>query len=230
MGRTIRPAFRRLGHPVHDLRRQAEAALLRFRRDLPQQAHRLRRRPAQGSLRRHREQETPGRIQCRMRCGGTAGIAQMDPHPGQQLVDHDRLGEVVDAADLQPAHDMLGLAQAGHEDDGHVGEVIDRLQPAAGFEAADTRHHGIHQDQIRRDLLGQRQCAFAVERHQHRGTRALDRLGEKAERVRRIVHHQDDVPARLHRPLRKRRFQAGSPIAPCIASARNCAPARAARR
>ena len=77
----------------------------------------------------------------------------------------------------------FGLAQAGHEDHGNMGKVIDRLELPAGLEAADPRHNRVQQDEIRRDLLGQGQRAFAVEGDQDGGAGALDRLGEEAQRL-----------------------------------------------
>ena len=79
----------------------------------------------------------------------------MHPDARQHLLDHDRLGDVVDAAGLEAFDDVLGLAEPGHQDDGHVGEHLVASERAAGFEAVHARHHRVHQDDVRAQVSGQ---------------------------------------------------------------------------
>ena len=111
----------------------------------------------------------------------------------QQLARDDRLGDIVDAARLQALDDVLGVGQAGHEDDRHVRQRAVLLEAAAGLEAVGARHHRVHQDHVGRHLLDDRErmLAFAGDQHGHAGL--LDGVGQHAQRVRRVVDHEDDI-------------------------------------
>ena len=77
----------------------------------------------------------------------------------------DRLGDVVDGAELEPMRFAFFVADAGHEDDRNVARRILLLQHPADFVAVKTRHHHIEEDQIGRFFVaryGQR--SFAVGR------------------------------------------------------------------
>ncbi len=50
-------------------------------------------------------------------------IGEMDPDPRQHFFDHDRLGDVVNAAGFQPMYDVLGLSETGHEDDRYIAQA-----------------------------------------------------------------------------------------------------------
>src|SRR5258708_3134060 len=74
-----------------------------------QQFVRLLRRPENVALAVDCEQESARDIERGARALGQPRVAEMNADPSQHLLDHDRLCHIVDAAGLQPAHDMLGL-------------------------------------------------------------------------------------------------------------------------
>lgn len=117
----------------------------------------------------------------------------MDANARQHLLDHDWLGDVVDAAGFKSAHDMLGFGQARHEDHGNIGEPRIALQAPAGLESVNAGHHGVEQHDVGRDLFDDAHCGRAVERDHHRHPRAIERVGEQPQRLRRIVDDQRDV-------------------------------------
>ena len=95
-------------------------------------------------LRLGRQQEAAGGIERRARALREPRIGEMHADARQQLVEDDRLGDVVDAAGLEPLDDVLGLAEPGHEDHRHMRERLVALEPAAGLEAVHARHHRVH--------------------------------------------------------------------------------------
>jgi hypothetical protein len=68
----------------------------------------------------------------------------------QHLARLDGLGDVVGAAGGKRRHHMLGLGQAGHEDDGDGGGGLVGLQPARHLEAVHARHHRVQQHDVGR--------------------------------------------------------------------------------
>ena len=132
-----------------------------------------------------------------------ARIVEMHADAGEQNVEHDRLGDIVDAAGFQPLDDVLGLAQAGHEDHRHMGERGIALHAPRRLEAVHARHDRVHEHHVRRDALGDVERLRALGGDQHGGAELLQRVGEEAQRLRRIVDHQDDV-ARLDRLSHRR--------------------------
>ncbi|MFK4593094.1 hypothetical protein ABIF55_008508 [Bradyrhizobium diazoefficiens] len=158
-----------------------------------QQLLRLRGRPEDAALPVDREQEAAGDVERGARALGQAGVAEMDTDARQHLLDHDRLGHVVDAAGVQPAHDMLGLGEARHEDHGDVGKARIALEAAAGLEAVDAGHHRIEQHDVGRDLLDDAHRRRAVERHHHRHPGAVERVGEQPQRLGRVIDNERDV-------------------------------------
>lgn len=117
----------------------------------------------------------------------------MDADAGAQLVDIDRLGQVIDAAGFESPHHMLRLGEAGHEDHGHLGDRSIRLQPRAGVEAVHTGHDRIEQDDVRRDAIGDVERRVAGGRDQYGKAGLFQRFGQEAERLRRIVDEEYDV-------------------------------------
>ena len=158
-----------------------------------QQLLRLRRRPHDLALAVDREQEAAGDVERGARALRQPRIGQMHADARQHLLDHDRLGDVVDAAGFQPAHDVLGLGEPGHEDDRHVGKARVALEPPAGLEAVHAGHHGVEQDDVGRDLVDDAHRGRAVERHHHGHAGAVERVGEQPQRLRRVVDDERDV-------------------------------------
>ncbi len=120
---------------------------------LVQQLLGLRRRPQQAALPVHREQVAAGDVERGAGALRQPRIGEVHANTRDHLVDHDRLGHVVDPADFEAAHQILGLCQSGHEDDRDVGEAWNALDLPAGLEAVGTRHDRIEQDDVGRHLL-----------------------------------------------------------------------------
>ena len=144
-----------------------------------------------------RQQEAAEGVERGARAVRHARIGEMHANARQQLVGHDRLGDVVDAAGLQALDDVLGLAQAGHEDHRHMRQRLVLLQAAAGLETVHARHHGVHQDHVGRDRSHDRQRLLALERDQHGHAGLLERVGQHAQRVGRVVDHEHDIAGLL---------------------------------
>ncbi len=117
----------------------------------------------------------------------------MDTDAGAQFIDVDWLAEIIDAAGFQRVHDMLGLGQAGHEDDRHLCHRGIRLQPTAGLEAVHGGHHRVEQDDIGRDALDDTKCGRARRGDQHREAGLFECVGQEAECFGRVVDEQNDV-------------------------------------
>ena len=91
-----------------------------------------------------------------------------------------RLGDVVDAARLQALNDVLGIAQAGHEDDGDMRQRAVLLQTAAGLKAVGAGHHRIHEDHVGRYFLDDRKGMITFAGHQDGHAGLFDGIGQHA--------------------------------------------------
>ena len=147
----------------------------------------LRRRPQQRAGVVDREQIAAGDIERGARALRHPRIGEMDPNARQHFLDHDRLGDVVDATGFEPTHDVLGFGEARHEDDRDAVEPGIALQPPAGLEAVHARHHGVEQHDIGRDLVDDAHRGGAVEGDHHGHSGAVERVGEEAQCLRRVV-------------------------------------------
>ncbi len=72
----------------------------------------------------------------------------MDSDAGAQLIDVDRLRQVVDASGFESTNDVLGLRQPGHEDDGDLTDRRVCLQFPAGFKSIHGWHDRIQQYEV----------------------------------------------------------------------------------
>jgi hypothetical protein len=117
----------------------------------------------------------------------------VNANAGQHLLDHDRLCYVVDAAGFEAMNDVFGFGQSRHEDDRHMVEPGVALEPPAGLETVHARHDGVEQDDVGRDLVDDPHRRRAVERDHHRHARAVERVGEQAQRLRGVVDDERDV-------------------------------------
>ena len=80
------------------------------------------------------------------RGAGVPAAAQHRRHPGHQLLDEERLDDVVVAARLQPAHAVVAAVARGEEDDRLVEAVL--AQPLQHVEAVELGHHHVEHDQV----------------------------------------------------------------------------------
>ena len=144
----------------------------------------LRCRPVDAAVTLDGHQMAAGGIERDARALGRAGVAKMHADAGTQLVDVDRLGEIVDAAGFQRVHDVLGLGEAGHEDDGHLRQAGTRLDAPAGLETVHRRHDGVEKHEIGRDALDDIERGGSGCGDQHRETGMLQRVRQETQRLR----------------------------------------------
>lgn len=175
----------------------------------PEKPARLGRRPENVALGVGGEQMAARAVEGGARALRRAGVGEMHPDPGEERVDGDRLGDVVDAARLQALHDVLGFRKPGHEDDRHVrGRTL--LQAPAGLEAVDAGHHRVEEDDVGRHLLDELERLLPAERHQHHRAGVVQRVGEKPERLRAVVDDENGVALALRLNGHRREPPAGS--------------------
>src|SRR5450830_172924 len=105
----------------------------------------------------------------------------------------DRLGDVVDTADFEAAHDVFGFRQPGHEYHRYVIHALDQFDAFAGLETIDAGHHGVEQDQVGGDVVEPLQRAHAVGGDQHDVAALVERIGQHGEVVGLVVDDQDDM-------------------------------------
>ena len=118
---------------------------------------------------------------------------QMHVHARQHFLRLDRLGDVVDAACLQRGNKVLGLGEAGHEDDRDVRSGWVGLKPARDLEAVDAGHHGVEQHDVGARLCGALQRGFSVGRDQHGVAGFVERVVQHCEVVGHVVDDQHQV-------------------------------------
>ena len=88
----------------------------------------------------------------------------------QHFLGFDGFGHVVHAAGLQRSHQVFGLGQPGHKNDGDVSRCGIGLQALGHFKAIYAGHHRIEQHDVRQGLGSARQRGLAVCGHQYRVT------------------------------------------------------------
>ena len=177
-------ALLRLIEPLQHQFRQHQLVAGAGRQVVRQQFLRLRRRPHDLALTAHRHQETAGDVERGLRALRHSGVGQVDANSRQHLLDHDRFCHVIDAAGFQPAHDMFGFGETGHENHRHVGEPGVALQPPAGFKTVHAGHHGVEQNDVGRDLIDDPHRGGAVHCDHHGHAGAVERIGEQPQRLR----------------------------------------------
>ena len=122
-----------------------------------------------------------------------AGIARVHGNAGEHFAWMNRLGYVVGATGLETGDDVLGLGEAGHEDDGDVACTEVGLEAARDFEAVHAGHHGIEQDHIRQGLRCTLQGRFAVGGDEHGVAGFVERIVEDGQVLRHIIHDEHEI-------------------------------------
>ena len=89
-----------------------------------------------------------------------AGAAQHGAHAGDELLEAERLGDVVVAADREALDLLLGGVAGGQEHDRHVVPV--GAQPLHDREAVAVGEHHVEHDEIGPELLGRAERFGAV--------------------------------------------------------------------
>ena len=79
----------------------------------------------------------------------------------EKLVKDERLSDVIDTAGLKPADDLRRLGEPGHEDNRNACKLRQALHSPACLEPVELWHDGVQENEVRRDLLDQRECAVA---------------------------------------------------------------------
>ena len=86
--------------------------------------------------------------------------AQQRPQPGQQLLQRERLGQVVVGAGVEALDPVADGVAGGEHQDGYV--VAGGAQRAGGLDAVEPRHHHVHDDHVGRRPRRSRQRLGAV--------------------------------------------------------------------
>ena len=74
------------------------------------------------------------------------GAADQRPQPGEQLVERERLGQVVVAAGVEPIHPVADRVAGGEHQNGDV--VAGRAQHPGRLQAVEPRHHHVHDHRV----------------------------------------------------------------------------------
>ena len=83
-----------------------------------------------------------------------ARAAQVHPHTRHHFFGFDGFGDVIDPPRLQRGHQVFGLGEAGHEDDGDVGCCGGGLEAEGHLEAIHAGHHRVEQHDVGQGLRG----------------------------------------------------------------------------
>lgn len=125
-----------------------------------------------------------GSVECDAGALRGARIGKVDAYAGAQLVDIDRLGEIIDTAGFKRPHHVLRLGEAGHENHRDLGDRRIRLQPRASVKAVHAGHDRVEQDDIRRDAIGDVERRIAGGGDQNGEAGLFQCLGQEAEGLR----------------------------------------------
>jgi hypothetical protein len=120
--------------------------------------------------------------------GFGAGTAQHGADPGRQLLQAERLGHVVVAADGEPG-DLVGLGVLRGQED-HRDAVAVPAQPAYDVEPVEVGQHHVQDNQVERAVPGQPQRVGAVGGGGHVEAQEPQRGGHRVAQERLVVDHQ----------------------------------------
>ena len=115
----------------------------------------------------------------------------MGVDPRQHLRRLERFGYVIDAARRETGDLAVGVRQRRHEDYRDVAGRSTGLQPPAGGETIQTRHHHIQQDQIGADEFSPPHPFLPVLRHQHAEALGLQAIDHHRQIGGRVVDDQN---------------------------------------
>src|SRR6266511_2495672 len=117
-----------------------------------------------------------------------AGAPQHRADPRGQLLEAERLGDVVVAAEGQAADLVVGRVPGGQEHHGGTGTGVAQLPD--DLEAVQVGQHHVEHHEIRALLAGQLHRLGTVGRGGHRETGEAQGGGEQLEDVRIVLHHE----------------------------------------
>ena len=129
------------------------------------------------------------------------------PDPGQQLVEPERLGEVVVRARIEPPHHVLRGVPGGEHQDRRVPALAPQL--GGDLEPVLLGEHDVEQDDVVLVDVGQQGGLVAVRGHVHHVALFLQALLDEARDFPVVFHHEDfhgsklgvQVMNRLPRPV-----------------------------
>src|SRR4030095_7459098 len=111
---------------------------------------------------------------------------KLSTHTSEHLRHLKWLGNVVLCAEFKGTYFVFEFAQRGHEEDWNVRGRLVRTQSLAGFEAIESRHHYIEQNQVRLCLPCSRNRACPVFGDQYPMVVAAQTFQQDVE-IRRVV-------------------------------------------
>ena len=135
---------------------------------------------------------------------------QVHLHAGQHFLGLDRLGDVVHTARLQRGHQVFGIKQAGHEDDGDVRRLRRRFQAPGHLKTVHAGHHGVQQHNVGQGLRRALQGRLAVGGDEHGVAGFVQRVVQHRQVVGHVVHDQHEVAVGTVQRLLQRGFGGAS--------------------
>ena len=123
-----------------------------------------------------------------------AGQLQMRAHPGADLVNVERLADVIGGAQVETLDLLLYSAHHGHKDDRNAVAHRRSLDPATDFVAIHLRHDDVEQDQIGRRRSQRQVEGFGPAGRHFDAIVVLKRAEQFMNVGRDIVHHQQGRP------------------------------------
>ena len=130
------------------------------------------------------------------RCG-LAGPAQQGADPGEQLLERERLHQVVVGAGLEPLDAVGDRVARGQHQDRRAAALGAKL--AADLEPVDAGHEHVEDDQVGADLRGAREALAAVGGERYLESAELERPLERSAHRRLVVDDQQLPPVEISR-------------------------------
>ncbi len=135
--------------------------------------------------------EVPGQTGERRQVAGRLRPSDDRSDPGNQLVDVERLGDVVVGAQLESPHSILGEATGGEQDDRYVAGRGLAAEPMEGGEPVHAGHHDVEDDHMWGVGRGLPQGVFTVDSGLDLEAFQLEVDLDDGENVRIVVHDED---------------------------------------
>ena len=125
--------------------------------------------------------------------------AEDRPHPGDQLADAERLGEVVVGPHLEAEHPIALAGARGEHQDRGVGRLAADL--LADVEAVEARQHEVENDGVERPRGGELEAARPVVRQHHLEARVLQVQLHQPRQLALVLDHQNLLRRHVGSPL-----------------------------
>jgi hypothetical protein len=119
---------------------------------------------------------------------------EVRPYPGQELVELEGLGHVVDGAGFESPDLVDRVRQGCHEDDRDVAGRRVLLEPLARREAVEVGHEDVEQDQVGTGMRGALDSTLAILGDQDLEAGLAEEIEENPEVGGGVVHDENDGP------------------------------------